>query len=118
MTFRAIAVLLIAACLYLFIGVVELPRVAFIRPPSFVNESETIVLQVRVEPDSENRRLIIAAIDGEFTVARSDEDLPGPRTRWVRLRLPAGELLLVAILMDSHGEVARDTHRIQVRGWP
>ena len=118
MTFRAILALLVAACAYLMIGVVDVPRVAFVRPPSFVNESETVILQIRVEPDSENRKLIVAAIDGEFVVASSSEDLPGPRTRWVRLRLPAGDLLLVAVLIDTAGEVARDTHPISVRGWP
>lgn len=118
MTFRALAVLLVAICLYLFIGVTETPRVAFVRPPSNVTDREIIVLQVRVEPDSENRKLIIAAVEGEFVVAQTEEDLPGPRTRWVRLRLPAGELILVAVLEDTHGEVARDTHRISVRSFP
>jgi hypothetical protein len=118
MTFRALAVLLVAICLYLVIGVTETPRVAFVRPPSYVTDKEIVVLQVRVEPDSENRQLIVAAADGDFVVASSSEDLPGPRTRWVRMRLPAGELLLVAVLLDTHGEVARDTHPIQVRSFP
>lgn len=118
MTYRAILALLVAACAYLLIGVADVPRVAFVRPPSFVNEQDIVVLQVRVDPDSENRRLIVGAIDGDFVVASTSEDLPGPRTRFVRLRLPAGELLLVAVLMDSVGEVSRDTHRITVRSFP
>lgn len=118
MTFKAILALLVAACAYLLIGVADVPRVQFVRPPFVIRESEMVVLQIRVEPDSENRKLVVAAIDGEFVVARTEEDLPGPRTRWVRMRLPAGELLLVAVLLDTHGEVERDTHRLTVRGWP
>lgn len=95
------------------------PRVQFVRPPAIVSDQDTIVLQVRVEPDAENRLLVVMAVDGDDVVRRSDEALAGadaPRTRWIRWRLSSGELILQARVYGSAGQRGIAVQPILVRG--
>ena len=65
-------------------------------------EPATIRVRVTVEPDAQNRYLIMALNDGDVTVGRSDEELRGaaaPRTRWREFKsVPAGEYAAVAVV--------------------
>jgi len=94
------------------------PAVSFVRPPSYVHEGDMVVLQVRVEPKPTNRLLAVAAVDGDLIVSLTNEELPGenaPRTRWIRWRLPSGDLTLVAVVYGAGGkEAGRDVHKITV----
>ena len=121
MIYRGILAALVCVCAWLVLGAADEDRVAWVRPPSFVNEADILVLQVRVPRHPENRRLVLMAVDGDDIVRRSDEQLEGeaaPVSRWVRWRLPAGELTLIAAVFDGTREVGRDTHPLVVRGWP
>ena len=94
------------------------PRVAFVRPPGVATDKTTVVLQVRVDPHEDNRLLVVAAVEGDVVVRRSDEDLAGdkaPRVRWIRWRVTAGDLVLAAILYGAGGrELARDQRHLIV----
>lgn len=95
----------------------DVKRVQFVRPPAFISDQDVIRLQIRVERHADNRMLIIAAAEDGMIVRRSDEQLDGtaaPRTRWIDLRFPAGDLMLAAILYDADGEVDRDVHPLHV----
>lgn len=86
-------------------------RVAIVRPMNFVQEREYIRYMVQVDPQAENRLLVVAAVDGDV-VRQSKEALDGesaPRTRWIEWKtgLPAGEYQVVAAVFDSTKEVGR-----------
>ena len=52
-----------------------------------VRVGDWVQFQIRVEPDPENRLLIVEAADDVGTVRRSDEPLDGdkaPRTSWLK----------------------------------
>lgn len=105
---RAIPLVILWVAIWLGLSALKNePRVAFLKPiPRVVSSRDEISFKVRVEPQPENRLLIVAAIDesGEV-VRRTDEQLDGltaPRTRWLRwTALPAGDLLIVAEAWDS-----------------
>ena len=94
------------------------PRVAIVRAPAVTWEDEPITVQVQVAVHADNRWLVVAAVDDGLVVRQSVEQLDGikaPRTRWIRWRLGAGELQIVAMLYEaSEHAVARDTASIVV----
>ena len=95
----------------------EPPRVAFLRPPSFISEDFAAPFYVRVPLATENRLLAVAAFDGEFRVQYTERDLSseGRKTVWdIVWRLPAGDIVLVAAVFGDLKELARDTHTVHV----
>ena len=84
------------------------PRVSIVRAPNHVWDDEPVVLMVQVEPDADNRLLVIAALDEGLVIRQSTEQLDGDkarRTRWVRWeRLSAGELMITAIVITVDGK--------------
>lgn len=113
--FQRATVIVVFVALWLMLAALkhEPPRVAFLKPtPRIVRSDDEIGFKVAVEPRSENRLLVVAAIDeGGEVVRRSDEQLDGaasPRTRWVRwTALPAGDLLVIAEAWDGQKPLAR-----------
>lgn len=117
---KATALLLVYGIVWLLLSALknEPPRVAFVRAPVFVSDREIVTFQIQVEPNAANRLLVVAASDEGVIVRRSDEQLDGDksaRTRWLRWRLPAGELGLTAVVYGSEGERGRAIHAVTVR---
>ena len=97
-------------------ALVTVPRVSFVRPPSFVPEREIVTYYVRVPRHPENRLLIVTAVAEAMVVSEMRRTLNGSsQALWnVRWRLPAGTVALVATVYDSQHEVWRDWHRLIV----
>lgn len=96
------------------------PRVAFLRPPSIVQDQYAVTYRVRVPIHDDNRLLAIAAFEGDIRVQYTERDLgsEGRKTIWdVTWRLPPGEIVLVAAVFGNGGEIDRATHRVQVIPW-
>ena len=77
------------------------PPVSFLRPRAFASDREDIYIQVQVEPHAANRSLVVAAVDADFVVRRTDVELDGERAArthrfWWR-SLPVGEYVLLAV---------------------
>lgn len=110
---RALALVLVVLFLVYQSGIALPTRVSIIRPMQIVNEHAYLRYQVQVDPQAENRSLVVGAFDEGVAVRLTKEQLDGaeaPRTRWIVWRngLPAGEYLLVAALIGLGGrEVAR-----------
>lgn len=83
----------------------------------FAREPAWIRVRVRVDRDSANRGLTVAALSEGFE-RHSYEQLDGllaPRTRWVEWPdVPAGEYLVVAVVNRGALPVWRATARINV----
>jgi len=98
----------------------EEPRRVYFLPSrvQFVPDSEFVTYYVKVPLDGRNRTLTVAALDGEFPVRSSEQDLSAERRRTIwdyRWRLPPGELVLVAVVREAGGRIAgRDERRVTV----
>lgn len=94
------------------------PRVSFWLAHRIVTDQEHVRWIVRVEPHAENRVLIVAAYDGDIWVRRTDIQLEGEharRTHYIDWRpLPAGELVILAVVLSGTKEVARATVPVTV----
>lgn len=93
-------------------GLSEPRRVSIVRPTAFVRENEYVRYMVQVHPHADNRTLLVAALDGDVAVRQSREQLDGesaPKTRWIEWKhgLPAGEYLVVAVVLGQSRELAR-----------
>jgi hypothetical protein len=81
------------------------PRVAIVRATAFAFDDEAISILIQVEPNAHNRALVIAAVEEGVAVRQSYEQLDGEqamRSRWIKWgTLPAGDLMLVASLLES-----------------
>lgn len=112
-------VLIVAVSLFAASSAVP-PRIAFLRATAFAFDDEAISIVVQVEPNASNRAFILAAVDGDLEVRRSLIQLDGEdakRTHWIKWgALPAGDLMLVALLLDQQGPVARVTRPIRIQG--
>ena len=89
--------------------------VSFLRPRAFASDREDIYIQVQVEPHAANRSLVIAAVDADFVVRRTDVELEGERAArthqfWWR-SLPEGDYVLLAVT-----ERGRAQHPLHVLG--
>ena len=89
--------------------------VSFLRPRAFASDREDIYIQVQVEPHAANRSLVVAAVDADFVVRRTDVELEGDRAArthrfWWR-SLPPGEYIMLAVT-----ERGRAQHPLQVIG--
>ena len=109
---RALALVLVVLFLVLQSGIAEPTRVSIVRPIQILNEQTYVRYQIQVDPQAENRALVLAAVDEGVVVRSSREQLDGdkaPRTRWIVWQngLPAGEYVLLAIVFNSQREVAR-----------
>jgi hypothetical protein len=113
-----LAAVLVAAILWAPSASGDEPRVAFLRGGGrFISVDALVDYQVRVPIHADNRTLVLVALDGEFVVRRSDQDVSTERRRtiWgVRWRLPPGELTVAAILVGIDGEVGRATRSVTV----
>ena len=95
--------------------------VSFVRPARFITEDQEVVWQIRVEPNADNRLLVVVAIEGDVIVRRSDESLAGPHapiTHWIHwVKLPVGSLGVMALVVDAHEtERARAVTVLEVLG--
>lgn len=92
--------------------------VAFVNPPRLVSEQDAFTLYVRVPHNTANRALSVAALDGTLVVSYDERPLDGERAPAMSnfdVRLPAGDLLLVAATYGAGGkELARDARPICV----
>ena len=93
----------------------EVKPVSFLRPRAFATDREDIYIQVQVEPHAVNRSLVIAAVDADFVVRRTDVELDGERAArthqfWWR-SLPEGEYMMLAVT-----ERGRAQHPLHVIG--
>jgi hypothetical protein len=112
MRYRLLAALLIALVQS---GSALPPRVAIVRATAHAWDDESVTMQVQVEPNPENRALVMAASDEGMVVRQSVEQLDGDtarRTRWVTWQsLPAGELMLSATVITADRSVAGTSRR-------
>lgn len=97
----------------------EAPHVRILFAPAIVTDQDQVVVEVWVEPNVDNRWLIVAACDGDWCARRSDVTLDGDRAAAVhriewRAGLPAGELRLVAAVGYGDRELARATRQLIV----
>ena len=96
--------------------------VAILFAPHYVTEDTPITFQVRVQPNSANRLLVVAALDetGE-TMRRSDEQLDNHSrvTREIAWGpLSAGTYTLIAQAFDGAGKTTgRATSTVNVLEW-
>jgi hypothetical protein len=109
---RALLLVLVVLSLLFQSGLTTPSRVSIVRPIQLVNEHSYIRYMVQVDPQAENRALVVAAVDEGVVVRSTREQLDGvdaPRTRWIEWKygLPAGEYMVVAVLFSSQREVAR-----------
>lgn len=94
-------------------------RVKFLWPTRFTTDQHGTAWIIQVEPHAENRLLALVAVEGDFQVRRTDIQLEGDqaarthRIEW-RSPLPAGELVIAALVFSSTKEVARATVPITV----
>lgn len=114
------ALLCVAVLAGFAVGIAPPPLVAIVSAPAFATDQQSLTIRVRVEPDPENRRLTLAAVQDDVIVRRSDEDLDGaaaPRTRWVTwYPLPEGEFVLVAVVWGTGYQRGRDWRTLTVIG--
>jgi len=114
---RALVLLMVIAAVSLQQAKVA-PVVVIVRAPSIVYDDESIVIQVRVDPRTEHRLLVVGAWEGDTSLRTSLEQLDGedsPRTRWVRWsRLAAGDLELRAYVFGEGGQLGMARQKLQV----
>jgi hypothetical protein len=95
------------------------PRLSFWHPPHQISEGERIDVQIRLAPDSENRRLTLDAMDREFgeSVLHTERqiDPDSAPLQVFRLILPVGDLLLTAKLLGVNGQIAAISTPMVVR---
>ena len=82
-------------------------RLEILRHTSVAWEDEEVLIVVRAQPHPDNRALVIAASDDGVIVRQSVIQLDGEEARatyWIRWRLPAGELMIRAVLCQAKCE--------------
>lgn len=93
-------------------------RVRWLTRHHFVPAYEPLDYDLFVPRHPENRRLVVTAVAEDGHVSESRIQLDGEQSRAahsIRMRLPAGEIVLVAVVYDATKEVGRAMHSIQVQ---
>jgi hypothetical protein len=94
-------------------------RVKWLTRHHYVPEQELVTYDLHVPRHPENRRLFVAAVaeDGHVSESRIQLDGEASKTLYgITLRLPAGPIVLVAVLFGRDGlEVARASHPLDVQ---
>lgn len=94
-------------------------RVKWLTRHHFVPAQEMVTYDLHVPRHQDNRRLFVAAVaeDGHVSESRIQLDGEASKTLYgIKLRLPAGPIMLVAVLIGRDGlEVARASHPLEVQ---
>jgi hypothetical protein len=94
-------------------------RVKWLTRHHFVPEQELVTYDLHVPRHPDNRGLFVAAVaeDGHVSESRIQLDGEQAKTQFgIALRLPAGPIVLVAVLFGKDGlEVARASHPLDVQ---
>jgi hypothetical protein len=112
---KVVLILLVFACL----AQAGDTRVRWLTRHHYVPEQELVTYDLHVPRHPENRGLFVAAVaeDGHVSESRIQLDGEASKTLYgIALRLPAGPIVLVAVLFGRDGlEVARASHPLDVQ---